>query len=120
MAERENSPRDGDEAATAHADRDPWSPPDPANGGRDGLVQEGLDHLQRAARETIAAMRALLDVAEEIVEDPKAAETLITTIGSLAEGALRAAPRGMFGRASPGPEEEDDEGGGGVQRIPVS
>lgn len=88
-------------------------------GGRDRLVQEGLGHLQSAAREAIAAARALLDVAEELVADPKAAEALLSTIGSLAEAAVRSSPaRTMFG-GPPAPPDEDD-GGGGVQRIPVS
>ena len=97
------------------------SPPD----DREKLVQEGLDHLQRAARETIAAMRTLLDVAEELVEDPRAAETLVTTLGSLASAATRSGPaHALFGRPVPrasgerGDDDEDD--GRGVQRIPVS
>ncbi len=98
--------------------------------GRERLVQEGLDHLQRAARETISAMRALLDAAEELVEDPRRAETLAATLGSLAEAAVRSNPlRGMFGaRPSTAGEADDDhpddradgDDDGGVQRIPVT
>lgn len=33
-------------------------------------VKEGLEHLQKAALELIAAARALLDAAEEAVKDP--------------------------------------------------
>jgi hypothetical protein len=90
--------------------------------GRERLFQEGLDHLQQAARETIAAMRTLLDLAEELVEDPKAAEAMVNSIGSLAEAAARSiGDVSRYGRhtstAAP-PGDEDD--GGGVQRIPVS
>jgi hypothetical protein len=33
-------------------------------------AKEALDHLQQAALEMIAAARAVLDVAEELVKDP--------------------------------------------------
>ena len=80
----------------------PWSPDDPR-------LAAGLEHLQRAAREMIAASRALLDVAEELVEDPKAAAGVVDLLGSLADR----------GRSSTGPD--DDEGDEPpVQRIPVS
>jgi len=94
--------------------------------GRERLVQEGLDHLQRAARETISAMRALLDAAEELVEDPRGAETLAATLGSLAEAATRSNPlRGMFGprpstTAEGDHDHPDGDDDGGVQRIPVT
>lgn len=106
------------------------------------LVQEGLDHLQQAARETIAAARAMLDVAEELVEDPRAAETFVSTMSALAEAAARSTPIGrMFGArgqawsagghdrhgrhdesSGTGSDGGDDGGAdaGGVQRIPVS
>jgi hypothetical protein len=79
----------------------------------DPRLQAGLDHLQRAAREVIAATRALLDVAEELVEDPKAAAGLADLIGSMADRRPR--------RAAPaaGPEDGFDDDPP-VQRIPVS
>lgn len=107
--------------------------------GQERLVQEGLDHLQQAVRETIAAVRSLLDVAEELVEDPRAAETLASTVGSFAEAARRSMPLGQaFGRRAPrstgddrrgagtgtgsgvGCDDDDGDDTGGVQRIPVS
>lgn len=97
-------------------------PPETRAPGCDQLVHEGLDHLQRAARETIAAMRALLDLAEQLIEDPRAAETMVATIGSLAETTVRSAGSLLGSRPaarSPG-GRRDDEDGGGVQRIPVS
>ena len=82
---------------------------------QDPRVQAGLEHLQRAAREMIAASRALLDVAEELVEDPKAAAGIVDLLGSVA-------PRGMRGSATKGnghdAHDPDDEPP--VQRIPVS
>ena len=36
----------------------------------DDKVQEGVEHLQNAALELIAAARCFLDVAEEMVRDP--------------------------------------------------
>ena len=42
---------------------------------------EAVAHLQAAAREMIAAARAFLDVAEEVVEDPKAADALLEGLG---------------------------------------
>lgn len=85
--------------------RSPWDDQDPR-------VQAGLDHLQRAAREMIAASRALLDVAEELVEDPKAASGIIDLLGSVAGRSGR-----VPGRPAPDPDDEDDPP---VQRIPVS
>ena len=78
----------------------------------DPRLQAGLDHLQQAAREMIAASRALLDVAEELVEDPKAASGIIDLLGSVAGRNERRPP------ASPDDVEGDDDPP--VQRIPVS
>ena len=80
--------------------------------GQDPRVQAGLDHLQRAAREMIAASRALLDVAEELVEDPKTAAGILDVLGSVAG-------RGV-GRAPVSEPEADDGDDPPVQRIPVS
>src|SRR3954470_9159385 len=83
----------------------------------DPRVQAGLEHLQQAAHEVIAASRALLDVAEELVEDPKAAGSLVDLLGSLAS---MARPGGRThrdaGRHDDGPDEDEPP----VQRIPVS
>jgi hypothetical protein len=78
----------------------------------DARLQAGLDHLQRAAREVIAASRALLDVAEELVEDPKAASSIVDLFGSMAGRVERRAPRTDV--------ESDDGDDPPVQRIPVS
>jgi hypothetical protein len=75
--------------------------------GRDRADRTGdaVAHLQAAAREMIAAARAFLDVAEEVVEDPEAGEALLASLGDVAR---RVVPRD--GAASDGD---------GVQHIPV-
>jgi hypothetical protein len=55
----------------------PPAPPNPGDRARDGL-----EHLQSAARELIAAARAALDVAEGIIDDPEAVSSMV---GRLAE-----------------------------------
>ncbi len=59
-------------------------------------------HLQAAALEMIAAARAFLDVAEELVKEPAEATAMATTLANLAGWA---APAGSGGRKpSPGVE----------------
>lgn len=70
---------------------------------------EVVAHLQAAALEVIAAFRALLDAAEDVVRDPEGALAVAATLAGR-------------GRAR-GPRGEDGEGEGDdgrVQRIPVS
>jgi hypothetical protein len=89
----------------------------------DPRLQAGLDHLQRAAREVIAASRALLDVAEELVDDPKAAAGVVDLLGSLGAVAARRARSGMgqgAGAAGAGADPDDGDDEPPVQRIPVS
>jgi hypothetical protein len=91
-----------------------------ANGDTAGDVheraREGLEHLQAAARELIAAARAALDVAEDVVNDPDslaAVAGMIGTVGDLARrmsGGDRAAPSRPDGDAALGPR---------VEHIPV-
>jgi hypothetical protein len=79
----------------------------------DGKVQEGIEHLQAAAREVIHATRSLLDAAESLLDDPAAVQDLV---GSLAHAVQSAAAR--FGRGAAGGADEGDDGH--VQRIKVS
>lgn len=72
----------------------------------------GVEHLQRAAKEAIAATRALLDVAEELVDDPRAVRGVLGALGTVAGAASGLAGRGR----DRGPDDDDP----GVQRIPVS
>jgi hypothetical protein len=77
-------------------------------------VQQGIEHLQSAAREMIQATRSLLDAAEELIEDPRSVQELVGTLGSLAQAtAARFRPGGAT-------SEDDDPGDGPVQRIKVS
>jgi len=79
----------------------------------DDWAQKGTEHLQAAAREVIQATRTFLDAAEELVEDPKAVQGLMSTLASVA-----AAAAGRLRHDAPGGEDDDD--GGRVQRIRVS
>lgn len=85
----------------------------------DPRVQAGIDHLQRAAREAIAATRALLDVAEDLVDDPGSLRDLLGVVSALGGAATRAASR-SDGHGAWGGDEDGDDEGPSVQRIPVS
>jgi hypothetical protein len=94
--------------------------PDPADRAR-----EGLEHLQSAARELIAAARAMLDVAEDIVDDPDAVTQLVGSLGAFGDMVRQGA--GLAARARPAPAGGPRPGAGGnghadadgVQRITV-
>jgi coenzyme F420-reducing hydrogenase alpha subunit len=80
-------------------------------------AREGLEHLQAAAREMIAAARSMLDAVEELMEDPQAASSITSafgTVGRLIEGAVSQVSGIVGGSAS----SDDDEPR--VQRIKVS
>jgi hypothetical protein len=57
--------------------------------GDDGLAR-GVEHLQAAATELIAAARAFLDAAEDVVADPDRLRNMAEVMGDLARGASRA------------------------------
>ena len=80
----------------------------------DGKVQQGIEHLQAAAKEMIQATRSLLDAAEELIDDPKSVQDLF---GSLTAAAQMAASRFRTG-ATGAPDDGDDDGH--VQHIKVS
>lgn len=91
----------------------------------DPRVVAGIEHLQRAAREVIAASRALLDAAEDLVDQPDGLSRLagvVADLGDLAGRTVRAATGGAGpargGSGSDGAEGPDDDPP--VQRIPVS
>ena len=73
-------------------------------------ARQGVEHLQAAAIEMIAAFRAFLDVAEEVVRDPSAVTAFAA---SLVETARAAAPTPSDPAGSPAAEP-------GVTRIRVS
>jgi ElaB/YqjD/DUF883 family membrane-anchored ribosome-binding protein len=48
-------------------------------------AREGVEHLQAAARELIHAARAVLDVAEDLVDDPDAVAAVAGAVGALVD-----------------------------------
>jgi hypothetical protein len=71
----------------------------------DDRAAEGLEHLQAAALELIAAARAFLDVAEDVVREPGVAATIVHAAAGLG--------RVVFGGGEPQPtarETPPDEG----------
>ena len=80
----------------------------------DDRASDGLAHLQAAAREAIAAARAFLDVAEELVADPAAVSAVVDAVGS----AVRVAAR--KGREAAGQRPYADDDVDRVEHIRVS
>jgi len=78
----------------------------------DDSLQQGVEHLQAAAREVIQATRSLLDAAEGIVADPTVLQGALGTLGAMAQ---QAAAR-LRGDAAPPPDDGDD---GPVESVPV-
>jgi hypothetical protein len=74
---------------------------------------EGLDHLQAAALEMIAAARAFLDVAEDLVVDRAKVAGVVDAVASVADGFTR-----TRGDATDPPAEEPPSGP--VEHIKVS
>lgn len=76
-------------------------------------ARDGIEHLQAAARELIAAARAGLDVAEEVVNDPESAASVARTLSSVGELARYvsglAAPGAPAARADPDPQDGRSE-----------
>jgi hypothetical protein len=106
-------------------------------GSTNDRARESVEHLQAAARELIAAARAALDVAEDLVDDPEVAASLAGAVGSVGDVVRNLAGGGWRtggGPAGSGPAANghlDDDtttsghGGpespdGGVERIPIT
>ncbi|MDQ3145794.1 MAG: hypothetical protein M3R01_02475 [Actinomycetota bacterium] len=76
----------------------------------DDRAREGLDHLQTAALELIAATRAFLDLAEGLVREPGAASVVVETVTAMVADARRP-PRPPDGPPEPaGPGERPEPG----------
>jgi hypothetical protein len=104
---------------TEHDPADPEEPErDPVDSGMQAAsVHDGVQHLQRAAQESIAAVRALLDVVEELVADPRTVNTLLSGLSSLTD----LTKSGIVDKhRSPPREPAGGDDDGGVQRIPGS
>ncbi|HEY8527117.1 MAG TPA: hypothetical protein VIL48_19250 [Acidimicrobiales bacterium] len=110
---------DGDDTAAVSGERSPQE-----------KAREGLEHLQTAARELIQAARAMLDVAEDLVNDPEAVATVAATVGSLGDLVRHRASGAPAGSATDRPADDGGEGDGrdrgdgpggdeGVERITV-
>lgn len=75
-------------------------------------AREGVEHLQTAARELIAAARAALDVAEEWVNDPESAASLagtLATVGDMAQRVASGAVRATAADPPPATPSDTDE-----------
>ena len=88
-----------------------------APSGADDRAAEGLAHLQSAARELIQAARAMLDVAEELVDDPASAGAITEAMGAIVRTAARAGRR-VAGQ-SDDPDDDGATGRSGVERIRI-
>ena len=73
-------------------------------------AREGVEHLQTAALEVIAAVRAFLDIAEDVVRDPAQVTSLVQDLADAGRQAASA-------RATASDTTESE---GGVTRIRVS
>ena len=81
--------------------------PDPA--------RQGVEHLQAAAHEMIAAARSMLDACEEVLEDPRATETLASIFGSVSR-----VVGGITGLVPHGGAEAEEDDVPRVQHIKIS
>lgn len=104
---------------------DPAEPDDADATGPDP-VQAGIEQFQRAALEAIRAGRAMLDAAESVLQDPKAAESVVRSAGSVARTATEAVSGFAAGRwaatrpeAADDPEGDDPEPPDGFERITI-
>lgn len=121
-----DEPRDAHDADAADTGADGGESPGAASSERPPL---GLDQLQAAGQELIGAMRAVLDVAEDLLSDPRTADAVGSALSSIERAATRAAATGRRAtsgwtagddRAGGQDHDEDDDQGPGVQHIPVS
>ena len=80
-------------------------------------AREGLEHLQVAAHEMIAAARSMLDAVEELVDDPRAANSMASAFGTMSR-LIEGAVASVGGIVTGSPSEPDVEHR--VQRIKVS
>jgi hypothetical protein len=81
---------------------------------------EGIEHLQAAAREMLAAARSFLDVVEDVVEDPERLSAAANSVVELVRGGVTSATRptsplqpweqaAWGAEGSPGEEPDDVE-----------
>lgn len=89
---------------------------------------EGIEHLQAAAREMLAAARSFLDVVEDVVEDPERLSAAATSVVDLVRGGVASATRpssplqpweqaAWGAEGSPVDAHDDDVFDGGVSDV---
>ena len=84
----------------------------------DDATKSGIDHLQSAALELIAAARSFLDVAEELVKEPEASAAVVRAAAGVAAAVLGGGQPPSDPRADRGePEHATDSP---VEHIEVS
>jgi hypothetical protein len=114
LAERFDPAGDPDEPPAGPGHR---GGPEPVTA--DARVGDGVEHLQTAVREVIAAARVFLDVAEDVVGDGAATVSVADLLGSLAQIVTRAAGPAATGGPSTH-EDQPDDGEPRVQHINVT
>ena len=99
----------------AHPDPEDESPTSGRRARRggdiDGRAAEGVEHLQTAAKELIAAARAFLDVMDDFVDDRERLNSAVSSLGS--------AVRSASGQGPTSEGSDDPLSGYRVQHIPV-
>ncbi len=85
------------------------------------VLDPGVEQLQRAASDALAAARTFLDAAERVVSDPAAMAAIVGNVSSVVRAAGEAfvsvAAAGAEGFRAAGSNEEPDDG---VERITVN
>lgn len=105
------------------ADRTAEPGPDDGRAAIEDAAARGMEALQGAAREMIAAARAMLDVADDLVSDPSTVGEVLSALSAMAAPLRQAGPGGGSDAGGRGPhagDDDEDDGDGRVQRIPVS
>jgi hypothetical protein len=82
-------------------------------------TREGIEHLQAAAVEMIAAARSFLDAAEALIEDPAVARGVLAQLGNVVATVARAATSAAGGGGAAHGGADDDDPPSKVERIPV-
>jgi hypothetical protein len=120
-----------DDPAAASDDLGSDDPGSDEAGATNERARESVEHLQAAARELIAAARAALDVAEDLVDDPDVAATMAGAVGSFGDVVRNLAASWRTGGSPVGNGHVDDDTStfgyegpeppdSGVERIPIS
>lgn len=100
-----------------------------ADGSPASRSNPGPEWFRATAQEVISAVRGVLDVAENLLDDPRTAEAVGATFAAFERAAGRATAAARHtdrkvddqaGDDEAGDDSGDDGGGSSVQRIPVS